>query len=323
VIEIKGRQVTFIPPAEAQYLIGDFSDWQERPLPISGPLTLEFPPGAYVEYAFLDRGGRPFADPDNPKAAQNPWWTYPRAIELPGFSPELPPLVGELKGKAERYRLPSRALGQERTLYVYEPPAAPQATIFIQDGIAYYRLAKMPQIAEALWQQGIIEPVRLVFIEPKDRDREYWFNPAYEEFLVAELVPWLDSQYGPTSERGLWGASLGGLVSLWLAWRHPQLFSKVATNSACLTAAPNGGDAHHDPEWLTEQFAHSSRIPARFYLETGTVEWLLAPNRRFAAMLADLGYLHHYRERPSGHNWMTWRQGLAPGLSYLFPRQSL
>ena len=89
-IEIKGRQVTFVPPAEAQYLIGDFTDWQERPVPISGPLTLEFPPGAYVEYAFLDNQGRPFADPDNPKAAQNPWWTYPRAIELPGFSPELP-----------------------------------------------------------------------------------------------------------------------------------------------------------------------------------------------------------------------------------------
>jgi enterochelin esterase family protein len=56
----------------------------------------------------------------------------------------------------------------------------------------------------------------------------------------------------------------------------------------------------------------------RFYVETGQIEWLLAPNRRFAAMLADKAYPHCYQERPGGHNWATWEQGLEPGLKYLF-----
>ena len=48
------------------------------------------------------------------------------------------------------------------------------------------------------------------------------------------------------------------------------------------------------------KFAASEPLPVRFYLGTGQIEWLLAPNRRFAAMLVDKGYPHCYKERPGG-----------------------
>lgn len=48
-ILIQPRTVTFSPPEQAVSLMGDFTDWDERPLPINGPLTLEFPEGAYKE----------------------------------------------------------------------------------------------------------------------------------------------------------------------------------------------------------------------------------------------------------------------------------
>ena len=38
------------------------------------------------------------------------------------------------------------------------------------------------------------------------------------------------------------------------------------------------------------------------------------PARRLTAVLAERGALHAYREFPSGHNWYTWRIGLAEGL---------
>lgn len=50
-VEVQGRYVTFIPPAQARFLIGDFTDWDKKPMPISKPITLEFPAGAYLEYA--------------------------------------------------------------------------------------------------------------------------------------------------------------------------------------------------------------------------------------------------------------------------------
>lgn len=316
-VEVHGRLVTFYPPEKARYLVGDFTDWERRPLPIEQPLTLEFPAGAYVEYAFLDEQKQPFPDPDNPHKAQNPWWSYPRAIELPGFrytAPHQPSRPVEV----HRHRLESRAFGTTRRYYVYNPSSPAQATLYVQDGVAYYRTAKLAEVAQGLLEQGEVKPLRIVFIEPEDRRSEYWFNSLYEQHLLDEIIPAVEASYGSTPEKGLMGASLGGLVSIWLALRHPSLFQKIATQSACLTASPSGGDSFTDPEWLTEQYLASPALPLRFYCETGQIEWLLAPNRRFAAMLADKGYPHAYLERPSGHNWMTWRQGLAPALVYLF-----
>ncbi|GIW35663.1 alpha/beta hydrolase-fold protein [Meiothermus sp.] len=316
-VEVHARSVTFYPPAQAKFLVGDFTDWDKKPLPIEKPLNLEFPTGAYVEYAFLDENKEPFPDPDNPHKAQNPWWNYPRAIELPGFQYAAPHQPSR-PVNVHRHRLESKAFGSTRRYYVFDPQAPAQATLYVHDGVAYYRTARLAEVAQGLCELEEIQPVRIVFIEPENRRKEYWFDPNYEEHVLNEIIPAVESHYGPTPERGLMGASLGGLVSGWLALRHPEVFQKVATQSACLTASPEGGDSYNDPEWLTEQYLDSQALPLRFYCETGQIEWLLAPNRRFAAMLADKGYPHAYFERPSGHNWMTWRQGLAPALVYLF-----
>lgn len=316
-VEVRQRYVRFSPPAGATHLIGDFTDWDKRPIDISQPLVLEFPAGAYLEYAFLDAKGQPFADPDNPHKAQNPWWSYPRAIELPGFAPDFMPEPSR-SPEVHRHRLESKLLGSSRRYYVYQPPQPAQSTLYVQDGVAYYRTGKMHEVAQTLIERGEINPIRIVFVEPDDRRQEYWFNPTYEAFLLQELMPEVEHHYGSTPTRGLWGASLGGVVSAWLAWRNPQIFGLVGTQSACLTLEPGGDDSYTAPEWLTQQYAHSPKLPLRFYCETGQIEWLLAANRRFAAMLQDLGYPHAYQERASGHNWMTWRQGLLPGLKYLY-----
>ncbi|MGQ9735064.1 MAG: alpha/beta hydrolase-fold protein [Thermaceae bacterium] len=307
-VQIQGRRVTFIPPKEAQYLIGDFTDWDHSPLPIHAPLTLEFPEGAYVEYAFMDEKGRPFPDPDNPEKAENPWWSYPRAVRLPGYVYEAPPAPKEERGRLHRHRK------GERLFYVYEPPLPPKATLVAQDGVAFYRIGELHRVTEALWERGEVPPLRIVFVEPADRRKEYWFNEAYEAELLA-LLQEVQTLHGPLGEVGLVGASLGGLFSLWMALR--QGFPKVLALSPALKAHPKGGDTYQDPEWLTAVYQEAESGP-RVYLEVGLLEWLLAPNRRFAAVLAEKGFPHAYRERPSGHNWVTWKQALAPGLRYLY-----
>jgi enterochelin esterase family protein len=317
-IQIRARSVTFLPPKDAAYLIGDFTDWDEEPLPITGSLTIEFPQGAYVEYAFMDANKQPMADLSNPQRPKSPWYEYHRSVTLPHNRFRPAPRPQTFHGRVSEHVIHSSVFGSQRVYYVYEPAITPIATVYVQDGEAYYRKLQFHEVAEALLEQQVIRPVRLVMIEPQERTSEYWFNERYEAFLLKEMLPAVEQGYGVTLERGLWGASLGGLVSAWLAWRHPELFSKVASQSGCFTAAPEGADYYHDPEWLTEQFAVTPRRSLRFYVETGQIEWLLAPNRRFAAMLADKGYPHCYQERPSGHNWATWEQGLEPGLKYLF-----
>jgi enterochelin esterase-like enzyme len=315
---VQGRFVTFMPPAGAAYLIGDFTDWDERPLPVTGPMTLEFPAGAYVEYAFMDANKQPMADPTNAQVPRNPWYDYHRFITLPDNNFKTSPRPHIFRRSTFAHTLTSQIFKSQRIYYVYEPPVAPAVTVYVQDGAAYYQKLHFHEVAEALVEQGVILPVRLIFVEPQDRKAEYWFNLSYEAFLLEEILPAIESRYGPTPARGLWGASLGGLVSAWLAWRNPHVFMYIGSQSGCFTADPQGGDYYHDREWLTEQFVVTSRKPLRFHVQTGQIEWLLAPNRRFAAMLADKGYFHSYQELLGGHNWATWEQGLEPGLVYLF-----
>ncbi len=317
-IQIRDRLVTFAPPKQATYLIGDFTDWDERPLLIAEPLTLEFPQGAYVEYAFLDADMSPVPDSTNSEKPANPWYDYHRCFTLPGNRFMTPPHPTTLRGKLSRHVLNPRALAGQRTYYVYEPLISPTATVFVHNGEAYCARLHFHEIVESLIEQKAIQPVRLVMLEPQDRKQDYWFNERYEAFFLEEVRPEIGDRYGKTLEEAQWGASLGGMVSIWLAWRNPHLFPKVASQSGCFTADPQGGNYYHDREWLTEQLAHASHYPLRFFLQTGQIEWLLAPNRRFAAMLAEKGYTHSYQEFPSGHNWATWEQGLVPGLLYLF-----
>ena len=317
-VEIEGRFVTFTPPRDAAYLMGDFTDWDEESLPIEGSVTIEFPPGAYIEYAYLDANKQPLADPMNHEKPENPWHDFDRSLTLPHNHFQTPPRPQIFRGNIHEHTIDSQVFEQRWTYYVYEPPSHPSATLFVHDGEAFYRKLRFHEVAEALTEQGLIRPVRLVMIEPHDRMSDYWFNERYETLLLHEILPEVDQRYGATAERGLWGASLGGLVSAWLAWRNPDLFTKVGSQSGCFTAHPEGGDEYHDPEWFTEQFAATPRQPLRFYLQTGQMEWLLAPNRRFAGVLVDKGYPHNYQELPSGHNWATWEQGLEPGLTFLF-----
>lgn len=320
-IEIDGHHVTFTPPPRAEYIIGDFTDWDERPLTLDGPLTLEFPCGAYVEYAFMDAAGEPLADPDNPVRPRHPWYEYHRALSLPGNTYREPSLSGRQCTLSEHV-LDSPSSGRRQRYWIYDPAEPARSTLYVLDGAEYHQRLRFQQVADGLAQAGQIMPIRVAFLEPHDRREDYWLSEEYEDFLLSELVPAAEHGRPPTSERAIWGASLGGLFASWVASRHPELFQKVGTQSGCFTAAParNRPDAdyYRDPEWLTEGLARETMRPLSFYVDTGQLEWLLAPNRRFAAMLADRGYRHCYREHPSGHNWTTWEQGLAPGLRFLF-----
>ena len=133
-IEIQDRCVTFTPPESAAYLIGDFTDWDERPLPITGPMTLEFPIGAYVEYAFMDAHKQPISDPTNPQIPKNPWYDYHRSIILPHNSFKTPPRPQTFRGRVSAHTIASRVFKRQRTYYVYEPPVAPAVTVYVQDG---------------------------------------------------------------------------------------------------------------------------------------------------------------------------------------------
>ena len=132
-IHVDGRHVRFTPPDGAAYLIGDFTDWDERPIPLDGPVTLEFPCGAYVEYAFLDGGGAPLADPDTSVRPSHPWYDYHRSLTLSENRYSAPSQRWSLSGAVSELTLVSPVGGRPHRYQVYEPPTQPQATVSRHD----------------------------------------------------------------------------------------------------------------------------------------------------------------------------------------------
>jgi enterochelin esterase-like enzyme len=337
-VSVSGTLATFTPPAGATALIGDFTDWKKRdPIAVQNgrPIALTLPRGAWVEYAWLDAAGQPFPDPDNAQRSLNPWWNYPRAAEIGRYARH--PLTTDHaadaapipRGESHRLSWEGQVFPGTRRAIVYTPPGYDAAqtypVYYVQDGVAFYRTGKLGELMDRALHAGLIRPAVLVFVEPGDRNEEYYLNDRYLDFLTQEVWPRTEGPYSVSAQasgRGLWGASLGGLISLYLASTHPALFGTVVSHSGAFIAHPAGRqgssiDTTTAGEWLRERLQASPPRHLRVSLDTGTLEWLTAPNRRMAAALADLGVQHQYREYQSGHNWVTWKSALPEALLYV------
>jgi enterochelin esterase-like enzyme len=320
--------VTFTAPFGSSALIGDFTDGLDRPIPLLAgqSLTLEFPKASFIEYAFLDADGKPFADPENLVHAQNPWYTYGRAVVLEGFTPHpmRDLLDGATTGKTESISWAGNIFPGTRRAYVHLPAnfdsSRTYPVFYVQDGVAYRRTGKLGAVHDNLVYLGKIKPAIFVCLEPADRTLEYFLNDAYLEYLLAEVIPEIESRYPVARDaagRGLWGASLGGLIAMYAALKHSDRFSRVVTQSGAFQGVPGTVYARRAPEWLLDQFTDLPRLPLRVSMDCGQLEWLLGANRRFAAMLFDQQYPHRFAERPSGHNWVTWRDGITDHLEFM------
>jgi enterochelin esterase family protein len=324
-------RIDLTPPAWATHLISDQDDWMRRPRPVAEVAPFEVSDDAYFEYAWLDAAGAKRPDPDNPNPPNNPWWEYARYLAGPDYAPDRwaqVPARTAPAGRTRRLKLRSERLGQERHVIVYTPAdhegtALPQ--VWFQDGKAYYGWGRTPQVLDRLLGAQQCAPAHLVFIPPVDRTVEYHFNPRYRAFLVDELLPEVETVAPGNGQRTAWGASMGGLCSAELAWTHPLTFQQVVTQSGAFLFYPGqraGDDPHGGREWWRERVADDAWRPLGWHLQTGTLEWLHEPSRNLAEALGTAGYRVEYQERASGHNWTTWRNGLADGFRFALPRRT-
>ena len=324
-VQVQGRRVTFTAPTSASAIIGDFTDDIDRPIPLLAgqSVTLEFPLGAQIEYAFLNASGQRMADPDNSSGANHPWYKEYRSVSLAGFIPPLEPDATAPQGRTESLSWASTLLSGTRRAYVHLPPnyddSSSYPVFYVQDGVAFRRTGRLGALHDTLVWQRRISPAVLVFLEPADRTKEYFFNPHYPDYLLLEVLPRIEDQFAVSKDRatrGLWGASLGGLASLWTALQHSQTFGRVIAQSAAIQGQPNQPYQRGAAEWLLDQYRAAPLLPLEFSIDCGQLEWLLGANRRFAGMLFDKRYPHQYVEHPSGHNWVSWRSGMAAHLEW-------
>lgn len=233
---------------------------------------------------------------------------------------------------SERYLsqeiLTSRVLDNRRRITLYRPPlraAEPQRVLILFDGAEYRQRVAVVPLVHNLIAAGKLPPLTVVLIDnADDRDKELPPNEAFVRFLAEELTPWLQQRGIRAAARDVTvaGSSYGGLAASWAAFSHPELFGKVLSLSGSYWWAPPG----EEPEWLGRRFSDAPRKAIEFYLEAGLFETrgvgggLLGNNRHFRQILLAKGYSLHYEERASGHDYLSWRTGLAAGLIQLYGR---
>ena len=115
------------------------------------------------------------------------------------------------------------------------------ATSFIPG--MYWRVG---ETADALIAQGAIQPLIIVGIYNTGKQRINEYTPTrdrklgggkadkYGRLLVEELKPFIESQYrvlSGSANTGLGGSSLGGLLTIYLGLKYPQVFGKLAVLS--------------------------------------------------------------------------------------------
>jgi S-formylglutathione hydrolase FrmB len=107
-------------------------------------------------------------------------------------------------------------------------------------------------LVQDLWERKEIGEFLIVTPEA---DATFYINShsgkvRYEDFLVQEFLPAIESRYRINpgrANRGVSGVSMGGYGALHLAFRHPELFSAVSAQSPALInqipamQSPNAG----------------------------------------------------------------------------------
>jgi enterochelin esterase-like enzyme len=320
--------VYYGPTARSVAIAGEFTQWAANPIEMA-PIgdsgffhySHEFSGPIRIEYKIVVDGSW-IADPfcpnriDNGVGGENSYFVIGDVREPPEVQwlPEVP------HGEVEEFDFDSQLLGNQRRVYVYLPadykkkPQLRFPAMYVHDGGEYMTRANLPVILDNLAHSGAIVPLVAVMVDPVDRGREYRANEDYARFTEEELLPEIERRYRTQTDRdgrGVMGASLGGLISIYLGLSRPQLFSKIGGQSAALMIAIP----------TITPLIERLETPGAFYFDVGEYEPRFIPaHKTLVPMLEDRGCRCMFQVVPAGHNWTSWRAHLKELLTFLWPK---
>jgi enterochelin esterase-like enzyme len=242
----------------------------------------------------------------------------------------------------------SRFLRNQRDLIVYLPPGYQQQpqrrfpVLYLHDGQNLFDGATsfipgmdwhIGQTADDLILRGAVRPLVIVGIYNLGKARIHEYTPTkaprlgggradrYAKFLVQEAMPFIQREYRALSDArvtGMGGSSLGGLLSLYLGLKYPQVFGRLAALSPSV--------------WWNQRVIHRFAAAApveprpRIWLDIGTNEGqrIVHDVEEFRDVLLQKGWqlgtdLHYQRVEGAGHNEAAWAQRVGPFLQFLYP----
>lgn len=251
-------------------------------------------------------------------------------------------------GRLERIEgFQSKILGNERWITVYLPAGYDERddrrypVLYMQDGQNLFDAERayvpgnhwrLQEAADQAIGERSAEPMIIVGADHAGPARIDEYTPVrdakhkgggraadYARFLVEELKPAIDAKYRTLPDpghTGVGGSSLGGLVSLYLVLRHPEVFRRAAIMSPSVWWAGRA--------ILSEVDAFAGPAP-RMWLDIGGREGMeaLRDARELRDRLAAKGWgeetFRFFEDRRADHSERAWARRARQALEFLFP----
>lgn len=196
------------------------------------------------------------------------------------------------------------------------------------DGEDYVKDIPAPTILDNLIAAGKLYPVVQVMVDnSEDRLGDLANHQKFTDFVAKDLLPWTQTNYRVAKEADkvtLCGYRAGGLAATYVAFKYPNLFGNVLSQSGAFWRGNEG--ASQPIEWLTTRFESSPKLNLRFYLVVGGGETIrnssgftmAETSSHLRDVLKAKGYDMAYLEVPGGvHNPESWRVQIGDGLIHL------
>ena len=246
------------------------------------------------------------------------------------------------------WKFHSEILPDDRMISVYLPPQYLEQeqrrfpVFYLQDGQNLFdgrtsylagKTWNANTTADGLTEAAAIEPVILIGVANTGLRRMAEYTPTrdfkmgggegrnYGRLLIEELKPRIDRSYRTLTEAkdtAVGGSSLGGLISLYLGFAHPEVFGKIAVMSPSLW-----WDHRSILNAITQQ---TSKPELRIWLDMGTGEGTryLRDAEMLERLLLKRGWrsgvdLAYTTAQGAVHDEKAWSDRFGDVLRFLFP----
>ncbi|MFC1743247.1 alpha/beta hydrolase-fold protein [Candidatus Riflebacteria bacterium] len=238
----------------------------------------------------------------------------------------------------------SSSMGNTRDILVYLPPSYKEMAkkrypvLYMHDGNNIFDTVtsfagvewEVDEAVQSLIKEGLLAEIIIVgvyntgsrmheYTPVKDKKYGGGGGDKYLNFLVYELMPVINKKFrtrtGPENT-ALMGSSLGGLISLFAAFKYNKFFGQVGVMSPSLWWA----DCH-----MLDFVVKQKKNQVRIWLDMGTREGKSALDnaRKMNTILQKMKYKHgqdyfYYEHKGAIHNEAFWAQRLHLPLLFFY-----
>ncbi len=241
--------------------------------------------------------------------------------------------------QADTIQVMSQAMGRNiknvvivPSQYFYDPQATRYPVLYLLHG-AFGCYSDWSQKADL---KALADKFGVIIVCPDGQDSWYFDSPVdpsmqFETYVSQELVDFIDRHYRTFAHRfmrAITGLSMGGHGSLFIAWRHPDVFWSCGSMSGNMdiTQFPDkwhikerlGEYAANKQRWhdhavcnLVDQLKACPLKPAQnIIIDDGLNDIFIKNNIALHEQLVAKGIEHDFTVRPGRHSWDYWVNSL-------------